>query len=103
MTRLVDLRNQGIENNFVLNMLSYDFVLGPTGFWFFRLRGDYIDYFDFWIKSSGDFTTIPVTCLKRSLIDHCDMKKFPKSFDRNIPIWGDSFINKNGIEIGSSV
>jgi len=77
------------------------FKLGPNSFWFYRERGGFIDYLDFWMKSSGCYVTIPVMCLKTSLIMHCDMENFPKNFNKGIPFYSSTFINEDyGVEIG---
>jgi hypothetical protein len=101
MTTKQSLRKLAQSSGFTIDMLKLGFSIGPSGLWFYRLRDDYIDFFEFWIKSSGNFATVPVTCLKIDLIDHCNMKEFPKGFTQGIPIWGDAFINDEyGIEIG---
>lgn len=101
MTTLTELRKYAKSTGFESEMQEYNFIMGPSGLWFYRLRGDYIDFFEFWISSSKNWVTVPVTCLKKSIISHCDMSVFPKGFNVGIPIYTDSYINEEyGVEIG---
>jgi len=102
MTTVAQLKKYGEELGFTEQMASLGFKLGPNKFWFYRERGDFIDYLDFWIKSSGCFLTIPVMCLKKDLVTHCDLEHFPKRFDKDIPFYSSTFVNEEyGVEIGS--
>jgi len=70
--------------------------------WFYRERSPFIDVILFWISSTGNFVTLPVECLKRELIDHCNMDDFPEDFDSNIPFMSERFVSDEGVEIGGT-
>ena len=102
MPKLSKLKEYSNRLGFTDKMSKLGFNQGPDSLWYYRIRGDYIDVFLFWLKSSESWVTIPVTCLKYNLIDHCDMSKFPMGFSSRVPIFTDSYINEEyGVEIGS--
>ncbi len=102
MTKLSEIKQYSHAFGFAEQMHELGFSEGPNDLWFYRRRGDYIDVFLFWLKSSENWVSVPVTCLKYDLIDHCDMTEFPKGFASGVPIFTDSYINEEyGVEIGS--
>lgn len=102
MPTSTELRKYAKSFGFIDKMSALGFELGSSGFWFYRLREGYIDYVGFWISSSKNWVTIPVTCLKYDLVSHCDMDKFPKGFEKGMPFYSSTFINEeHGVEIGA--
>ena len=91
MTRGSSLRKIVEASGFASQMRELEFELGPSHVWFYRLRGDFIDWFGFWPKSSGRWADVPVVCLKYDLVSHCDMSTFPRGFQNGIPVWTGAF------------
>lgn len=98
--KLTELRKLAQYLGFVDRMQALDFALGPSGFWFYRKRDEYIDVFDFWMKSSMKWVQVPLVCLSEDIVVHCDMKEFPRGFNKGMPIYSGAFISKDGVEIG---
>ena len=101
MTTTAELKKHAKDIGFVEKMEMLGFKLGPDSFWFYRKRDGFIDYISFWVKSSGVFMGVPVICLKEELVKHCDMNKFPKGFNVDIPFYSSTYLNEEcGVEIG---
>jgi hypothetical protein len=101
MPTLSELRKIAKSNGFIEKMSELGFEIGSSGLWLYRVRSDYIDYLSFSLNSSKNFVTVPVICLKASIIDHCDMSEFPKGFNNGIPFYSSTYINEEyGVEIG---
>lgn len=101
MSSIKNLSEAAKAIGFVDKMKTLGFELGPTGFWFYRRREKFIDFIDFWIKSSGNHMTVPVSCLKFEILENYDENQFPKDFQAHAPIYSDAFINEEfGVEIG---
>lgn len=102
MTTISRLKNKSLDLGFTKIIEDLGFTLSPNGFWFYRKRGEYVDFIGFWISSSENWMDVPVICLKYDLIDHCDKGEFPKGLDKDIPFYSSTFINEEyGVEIGS--
>ena len=102
MASVIDIRKKAEKILFINKLQNLGFDIGKDGFWFYRLRDGYIDYIGFHLKSSRSYMAVPVTCLKCSIISHCDMKEFPVGFEKEMPFYSSTYINEEyGVEIGS--
>ncbi|WP_199524817.1 hypothetical protein [Pseudoalteromonas sp. bablab_jr011] len=101
-----------MTNNKALIQCAYDcgfteslnrlgFILGPDKFWFYRIRGDYIDLVMFWLLSNKKFMTVPVDCQKLALIPGYQEEKFPSNFIKGFGQVSGYFIDEEEICFGS--
>ncbi|WP_296062502.1 hypothetical protein [uncultured Amphritea sp.] len=99
MPTKAELKKDAKKLGFISNMEGLGFKLGPTGFWFYRERGEFIDVIDFWMKSSMKWVEVPVICFIKDKVKHCDMAKFPKGFTTGMPCLSRMFAGRLGFEI----
>ncbi|MBF7073941.1 hypothetical protein ISG33_11070 [Glaciecola sp. MH2013] len=102
MMRLTELKKIAKQSGFVEQMRDVGFTLGPDSFWFYRERGDFIDLFTFWIKSSGNWFEVPLYCLHKAHVEHCDMSLFPKGFMKGIPNLFDKTVQTRDLDKGKN-
>jgi len=102
MPTLSEVKKEAINLGFVEFMESFDFMNAPTGFWFYRFRGDYLDYIGFTLKSSCEWMSVPITCIRYDILSEYNMDFFPKGFQNSAPFYSSTYINEDyGVEIGA--
>ena len=98
---LTKLKKTAKDCGFSDKMEALGFILGPSGFWFYRQRREFLDVFDFWLGSSGKWVEVPVVCYVDELITHYDMAKFPKGFTKNLSCLTNLWASRDGFGYSS--
>lgn len=83
------------SGQFIEDLKQLNFERGPSGVWFYRFRGAFLDVLAFWVSGSGRHLEVPVVCFKADLVEHCDMSTFPKGFIRDMPNISQTYVSKN--------
>jgi hypothetical protein len=99
MPTKLELKKEAKKLGYVTRIEDLGFKLGPSGLWFYRVRGEFIDVIDFWMKSSMKWVEIPVICFIKSEVSHCDISKFPKGFTNNMSATSNMFAGRDGFEV----
>ncbi|WP_028116275.1 hypothetical protein [Ferrimonas senticii] len=102
MTNYKELSVIAKNVGFIEKIETLGFKLGPKQFWIYRERGNFIDYIGLQLSRSKCYVNVPITCFKKSLIEHCDMSQFPKGFNNGWPTYSSTCLKKYyGVEIGN--
>ena len=99
MPTKIELKKSAKALGFITKIEGLGFRLGPSGLWFYRERGEFIDVIDFWMKSSMKWVEVPVVCFIKDQVTHCDMSKFPKGFTNNMSALSSMFAGRRGFEV----
>ena len=99
MPTKLELKKEVKKLGFISKIEGLGFKLGPSGLWFYRDRGEFIDVIDFWMKSSMKWVEVPVVCFIKDDVSHCDMSKFPKGFTNNMSALSNMFAGRRGFEM----
>ena len=80
MPTIKEIKKYGSEFGFTQAVTDLGFMLGPSGYWFYRKRAEFIDFVDIWRKSSGEWIQISMPVYVSEMIDGYDMSDFPEGF-----------------------
>jgi hypothetical protein len=99
-----ELKKQAKELDFYNLLYELGFTEGQGNLWFYRTRGDYIDFINISLSSTKKKVVVSVDCKKIDVMnDEYDMACFPKKFIKDFRLSSDCFMDKlDGLIYASS-
>lgn len=92
--KLGEIKKLAKQTGFFEELETIDFSAGPSSFWLYRDRGEFLDVLSVSVYSTGSFFEVAVVCFKKELIDHCDMDLFPKGFYKHMRIISELYVSE---------